>query len=581
MLQLAYYAGLFATSMVLTLVYVAKWRKQYEVHMSVIFALIPVVNLAYLLMYVSGDPQNAMAIIKIAYFGGCFLPWIVTMCELNLCKIEIPRAVRLGTLILSTIVFCSVLTVGYSDVFYADYFVEQVGEALVHRKTYGPLHLLQYVCIIFYMVTDVWAIVYSYKKRRQVSRAVLLLLSVPAVFSMLGYIAGHAFMATGIELTPLSYVIAQIVYLGIVRRMGYYNVSKMVVESMVQSGETGFVTVDRSGRYLGSNDTARRILPELDGLMVDQPIDEVEALRETVAAWLARFVSDESAGRLLFARTGADGDERIYAVRVGHLYDGEVRCGYQMFIQDDTANQRYIRLLDRYNADLHADVEAKTERIVAMHDQLILGMAAMVESRDNSTGGHTRRTSEGVRILVEQIRADAARGEDMCSELRLSDEFCRNLIKAAPMHDLGKIAVDDAVLRKPGRFTPEEFDKMKAHASEGARIVHEILRDTDDEEFRRVAENMAHYHHERVDGSGYPEGLAGDAIPLEARIMAIADVYDALVSKRVYKESFSFEKADRIILEGMGTQFDARLEHVYRAARPRLEAYYTAESQEQ
>ncbi|MBQ3300750.1 MAG: HD domain-containing protein, partial [Eggerthellaceae bacterium] len=138
-----------------------------------------------------------------------------------------------------------------------------------------------------------------------------------------------------------------------------------------------------------------------------------------------------------------------------------------------------------------------------------------------------------------------------------------------------KIAVDDAILRKPGRFTPEEYEQMKAHAPEGARVLREILADTDDEEFRQIAENVAHYHHERMDGSGYPDGLRGDEIPLEARIMAIADVYDALVSKRVYKESYSFEKADQIILEGMGTQFDPQLKTYSEAARPKLEAYYS------
>ena len=132
-------------------------------------------------------------------------------------------------------------------------------------------------------------------------------------------------------------------------------------------------------------------------------------------------------------------------------------------------------------------------------------------------------------------------------------------------------------MRKPGRYTPEEYDKMKTHAAEGARIVREILRDTDDAEFRKIAENVAHYHHERVDGSGYPDRLKGEQIPLEARIMAIADVYDALVSKRVYKESYSFAKADRIILEGMGTQFDPGLQKYYEAARPKLEAYYAKE----
>ena len=118
---------------------------------------------------------------------------------------------------------------------------------------------------------------------------------------------------------------------------------------------------------------------------------------------------------------------------------------------------------------------------------------------------------------------------------------------------------------------------MKIHCAEGARIVHEILIDTDDDEFRRIAENVAHYHHERFDGTGYPDKLKGEEIPLEARIMAIADVYDALVSKRVYKEAYSFEKANQIILEGMGSQFDPALRKYYEAARTKLEAYYAKE----
>jgi putative two-component system response regulator len=116
---------------------------------------------------------------------------------------------------------------------------------------------------------------------------------------------------------------------------------------------------------------------------------------------------------------------------------------------------------------------------------------------------------------------------------------------------------------------------MKEHAHEGARIVHEILKDTDDEYFKKIAENVAHFHHERWDGSGYPDGISGEEIPIEARIMAIADVYGALVSKRVYKEKRSFEKADSIIRDGMGPQFDARLEPYYNKARPEFERYYT------
>ena len=242
------------------------------------------------------------------------------------------------------------------------------------------------------------------------------------------------------------------------------------------------------------------------------------------------------------------------------------RARFERYVYANSA-KKLADMEKKYNEELEKDVAAKTKQIIAMHDQLIIGMATMVEGRDNSTGGHIRRTSAGVRILIETIR------EDGC--MQLPDSFCEKIIKAAPMHDLGKIAVDDAILRKPGRFTEEEYEKMKTHASEGARILHDILIDTDDEEFRRIAENIAHYHHERFDGSGYPDKLKGEQIPLEARIMAIADVYDALVSKRVYKEKFSFKEADKIILEGMGEQFDPGLKKYYEAARPKLEAYYT------
>ena len=247
----------------------------------------------------------------------------------------------------------------------------------------------------------------------------------------------------------------------------------------------------------------------------------------------------------------------------GHLIN---KARFERFVYADSA-EKLAEFRKNYNDELKKEVAQKTERIVALHDKLILSMATMVESRDNSTGGHIKRTSDVVRVLMDVIKENGV--------FELSEDYCEKVIKAAPMHDLGKIAVDDVILRKPGRFTPEEFEKMKTHAAEGAKIVRRILTDTDDEEFRQIAENIAHFHHERVDGSGYPEKLKGDEIPLEARIMALADVYDALVSKRVYKESYSFEKADRIILEGMGTQFDPALKKTYEIARPRLESYYS------
>jgi putative two-component system response regulator len=298
-------------------------------------------------------------------------------------------------------------------------------------------------------------------------------------------------------------------------------------------------------------------------MKVDEPVDADPELSSAVEAWIKRFETGADNEKMLYETNG-----RTYIVEVAYLCIVNRKYGYQFYLTDDTRNQEYISLLDRYNADLRTEVAEKTADILEMHNKLILSMAVMVESRDNSTGGHIRRTSDVVRMLINEMMKE--------NELGLTETFCRNLIKAAPMHDLGKIAVDDAILRKPGRFTDEEYEKMKAHAAEGARIVHNVLEGTDDMEFHIIAENVAHYHHERWDGSGYPEKLTGENIPLEARIMAIADVYDALVSKRVYKEKMPFEDADRIIMEGMGKHFDKRLEKYYVSARPALEAYYSS-----
>lgn len=563
-----YYLCISIVSFALTLIYIFRWHKHFDVHMTVVFILIPIANISYLLMFSGAGEEAMLTALKMIYLGGCFLPWVTAMCVAELCGIKVRRPVRLASFIASSAVFAAVMTIGHSDIFYKSYSFGVADHVFVIQKEYGFMHTVHYVVIISYLIADLAMIAYSYLKKKQVSRRILLLLFFPIPVTMAGYAMNSLIADRGIEIVPVTYVFAQIIYLFIAHRMAVYDVGDMVVEALVESGDTAFITTDFKMRYLGSNETAKKIIPDLSLLSVDGPVGKTEALKDTVINWIDVFEKEGNTDTVYY-RTGEGEGEKIYSVTADYLTDGRKRRGYQVFLEDDTQNQKYIKLIDKYNSDLQKDVAAKTERIVEMHDRLILGMATMVESRDNSTGGHIRRTSEGVRILIDEMKKDASLG--------LTDEFCKNIIKAAPMHDLGKIAVDDAVLRKAGAFTPEEREKMKQHSAEGARIVHEILKDTDDAEFRRIAENVAHYHHERVDGKGYPDGLSGDEIPFEARIMAIADVYDALVSRRVYKEKFSFEKADAIILEGMGTQFDASLRKYYEAARPNLEEYYSKE----
>lgn len=217
--------------------------------------------------------------------------------------------------------------------------------------------------------------------------------------------------------------------------------------------------------------------------------------------------------------------------------------------------------------DMTRSIDYQTKKIQEIQNSVIEGMAVMVESRDNSTGGHIKRTSECVRIFVNKLKNTE-------QYKKYSDSFYQSVIRAAPMHDLGKIAVDDAVLRKPGKFTDEEYEKMKAHSKEGARIVEEVIKPVENEEFKKIAINIAHFHHEKWNGQGYPEKLSGNQIPFEARIMALADVFDALVSRRCYKDSFSYDKAFQIIEESLGSHFDPELGKIFIQCRPQLEELY-------
>ncbi len=196
------------------------------------------------------------------------------------------------------------------------------------------------------------------------------------------------------------------------------------------------------------------------------------------------------------------------------------------------------------------DVKEKGEELSHMQNGLIYVLADMVESRDKNTGDHVRKTAAYVRLITRKMRE-----KGLYPDI-LTDEYMEDVANSAPLHDVGKIMVSDTILNKPGKLTDEEFAKMKSHTTAGEQVINSAMSLVSDSGYLKEAKNLATYHHERWDGKGYPLGKAGEEIPLSARIMAVADVFDALVSKRSYKEPFTFEKAMSIIEEGAGTQFD-------------------------
>lgn len=203
------------------------------------------------------------------------------------------------------------------------------------------------------------------------------------------------------------------------------------------------------------------------------------------------------------------------------------------------------------NAYLEAEVERRGQALAAIQDVTILAMASLAETRDNDTGNHIRRTQHYVRLLAQHLQTHP-RFRDF-----LNDETIDLLFKSAPLHDIGKVGIPDRILLKPGRFTPEEFEIMKTHCQLG----RDAIQHAEDQlgiqvDFLHYAKEIAYSHQEKWDGSGYPQGLAGDAIPVSARLMAVADVYDALISRRVYKQGMPHAQAVEIICQGRGSHFD-------------------------
>ncbi|HRU96967.1 MAG TPA: HD domain-containing protein [Ruminococcus sp.] len=229
--------------------------------------------------------------------------------------------------------------------------------------------------------------------------------------------------------------------------------------------------------------------------------------------------------------------ERIHDLKI-HTGD-EVENLYHAIAKTSDDSMKYV-----------ADVQKKTQELAQMQNALIIVLADIVESRDENTGAHVRKTARYTEIILNSLRKKGYYNDE------LTDQFISDVVHSAPLHDVGKIQVPDAILNKPGRLTDEEFEIMKKHTTAGHNIISQAISLVPNSGYLAEARNLAAYHHEKWDGTGYPYGLAGEDIPLSARVMAVADVFDALVSKRSYKDPFTFDEAMKIIREGSGKHFD-------------------------
>jgi putative two-component system response regulator len=281
------------------------------------------------------------------------------------------------------------------------------------------------------------------------------------------------------------------------------------------------------------------MMPGLDGYEVCRRLKDSAATAHIPIIFLTS-IDDEDSERTGFELGAVDFVGKPVRAAV---FLARVRTHVQLKQAGDS-----LRLHAHHLAQL---VDERTREVGTIQDVTIFALASLAETRDNETGNHIRRTQHYVRALALALRSHRR------FRAALGDEEIEMLFKSAPLHDIGKVGVPDHILLKPGKLTPEEFELMKQHAVFGSDAIRraEALIGAE-QSFLRFAREIAVGHHEKWDGSGYPQGLSGDDIPLSARLMAVADVYDALISKRVYKPAFPHEKAVQILVDGRGTHFD-------------------------
>ncbi len=241
-------------------------------------------------------------------------------------------------------------------------------------------------------------------------------------------------------------------------------------------------------------------------------------------------------------------------------FDNSVRAIRELDIRTDDEVEELYKAICKMSADMAEKVRSVRHYAAAtakMQNGLIITMADMVENRDSDTGAHIQKTAAYVRIVLDGLRRKGYYAQ------KITPNYISDVEMSAPLHDVGKINIPDKILNKPGKLLPDEFEIMKTHTTAGKKIIEKAIATLQGENYLKEARNMAAYHHERWDGKGYPEKLHGEVIPLSARVMAVADVFDALTSPRVYKPAFPLEKALDIIREGSGTQFDPKCVEVF------------------
>ncbi len=389
--------------------------------------------------------------------------------------------------------------------------------------------------ILLAAVDAVMAFFRADSAKKKSSCAVLLL----ACLLSMGFVASRVLEFPGGSIM-LIFMIA--CFLVLTARYKIFDLSTVAKDNILQAISEAIVVLNSDGEVIYCNKVAEESFSELSSAAKD----------------------DFVAGILRSEGKSFSYGEKDYEWKSNGIYNGRLFEGVALCVSDVTNLKSDNRMLSTKVDEQMRKIREQSRKLAESQQLIIISMAELIDSRGQS-GEHFKRTSAIVALLARTLQA---RGYFSNT---LTESFIDRLTKAAPLYDIGKIVIPDTILQKPGRFTPDEFEIMKAHTTEGGRLIRSTLYRLEDKKFTDMAYDIATYHHEKYAGGGYPAGISGEAIPLSARIIAIADVFDELISERPYKTAMPLANAFKMIEAGKGTHFDPVVTDVFVSLRARIE----------
>lgn len=488
--------------------------------------------------------ELAMQSVKMTYIGKPFVVFTMYVFVMEYCGVGVKKSRRNFFYAICVAIAGLVYTNEYHHLFYSS--VSYTNDGLFPHLVlkHGIFYNLYSIILLYYFVGMVYVCARKYRQNdSEIIRKQVSVLIVMVLFSS-GCLALFLFNLTnGYDTTALAYIVAVFLFERLMRKYKLFDTLTLAKEEAVEHMTNGLIVVNVYGDMVYSNDEADRVLLYIRK-HGNKGIEYLEELANNSKYMFVDECSQEDGNK------HADSEKCVYELTMHEIFRNENSYGKMLLITEITDSYYYTERLQN-------ELKKKTREVISIQRDIIGSFASMIEARDGITGLHIKNTANLVKVLVYVMK-----NNPKYSGI-ITDEYAQMTAAAAHLHDIGKIAIPDRILQKEGKLTDEEFAIMKTHPVEGAKILENTIKGLESDAYYQIAHDMVLYHHEKYDGSGYPTGISGENIPLTARIMAVADVYDALRSKRHYKDGFSKEKSMAIMEESKGTHFDADIVTIF------------------